>query len=102
MSNWGLLSPDTNIRLGAAYLKKMYQRYDNNLVFALAAYNAGPSRLAQWLSGAPPVAADIWIDTIPFAETRAYVRGVLFYTMAYRYRLGLRMARLSALMRTSA
>ena len=99
ISNWRLLTPDINIRLGAAYLKKMYQRYDNNLVFALAAYNAGPTRLDQWFKQAPPTATTVWIDTIPFGETRAYIRNVLFYVVAYRYRLGLPVMRLSTLMR---
>lgn len=97
VSNWRLLTPAVNVRLGAAYLKEMHERYNHNLVFALAAYNAGPTRVAQWR--ALPAETEIWIDTIPFSETRAYIRQVLFYMVVYRYRLGLPVMRLSDLMR---
>jgi len=58
-------------------------------VFALAAYNAGPHRVERWRH--PPgdgVPVDIWVDTIPYKETREYVQAVLFYNVVFQYLLG--------------
>ena len=55
-------------------------RFDNNLAFAAAAYNAGPTRVKKWLADRP-VDTDLWVETIPFDETRAYVKAVLFNTV---------------------
>jgi len=56
---------------------------------AAAAYNAGPHRVRQWRPIGECVAADIWIDSIPFRETRRYVRTAMFYYVIYQYRLGI-------------
>ena len=82
-----LLQADTNIRLGSAYLKQLLERLDNSPVLATAAYNAGPSRVDKWLP-ARELEADIWIDLVPFNETRRYLRSVLSYTVIYEKRLG--------------
>jgi len=82
-----LLEPDTNIELGSAYLKHLFDRLENSPVLATAAYNAGPNRVDKWL---PPrdLDADIWIDLVPFNETRRYLRRVLAYMVIYDKRLG--------------
>jgi soluble lytic murein transglycosylase len=82
-----LLKPDTNIELGSAYLKHLLQRLENSPVLATAAYNAGPHRVDKWL---PPhdLDADIWVDLVPFNETRRYLRSVLSYMVIYDKRLG--------------
>lgn len=77
---WRLTDSQLNIRLGIRYLDHVFGRFDNNLAYAAAAYNAGPSRVKKWLADRP-VAADIWVETIPFDETRAYVKAVLFNTV---------------------
>ena len=79
-----LKNPDLNIRLGSRYLADMLKRYHGNPAMALAAYNAGPGAVDRWL---PEVEtdADIWIDTIPFKETRRYVRTVLEYRAIYQW-----------------
>lgn len=82
-----LMDPQTNIRLGAAYLARMAERFDGHPALASAAYNAGPHRVKRWLPKAP-LAADLWIATIPFNETRAYVRRVLAYRTIYAALLG--------------
>ena len=82
-----LLQPDANIRLGSAYLKRMLERFSDNLVLATAAYNAGPVRVRRWLPEERPLPADRWIDSIPYGETRGYVRGVLAFTTVYDSRL---------------
>lgn len=82
-----LLTPGTNIALGSAYLAAMAGRYGGHPAAATAAYNAGPKRVDAWLP-AEPMPADLWIATIPFRETRDYVRRVLAYRLIYADRLG--------------
>jgi soluble lytic murein transglycosylase len=76
-----LTDPALNIRLGSAYVAELSARFDGNMVLALAAYNAGPHRVARWQSGTLDV--ERWIATIPFYETRAYVEAVLAYRVVY-------------------
>jgi len=67
---------DLNIRLGTTYLRLGLDRFEGSRVLAAAAYNAGASRPIQWRNG-PVLEAAIWIENIPFAETRDYVQRVL-------------------------
>ena len=70
----------TNITLGSHYLAELLEDFNGNRVLALAAYNAGPSRVNRWLENADDgVPADVWIESIPFRETRDYVQAVLTY-----------------------
>ena len=80
-----LTNPSINIKLGSQYLGQMLRRFDNNRILASAAYNAGPSRVARWMDATVPF--DIWIETIPFAETRQYVQNVLMFSTIYGDRL---------------
>ena len=84
--------PQTNLRLGAAYLDELLKRFDGSLVLAAAAYNAGPRRVDEWLQtyGDPRRGErDFldWIEMIPFAETRNYVQRVVEGAVVYRARL---------------
>ena len=81
-----LLEPATNIALGTTYLRQMLSRYDGNFAMAAAAYNAGPGRVRQW-QGLQCVPSERWIESIPFTETRGYVRRALFYAAIYQRRL---------------
>ncbi len=85
---YDVLKPETNLRLGITYLSGRYQQFGRNAVLATAAYNAGPHRVNRWLPGEKPLAADQWIESIPFNETRKYVKRVLTYTAIYEKRLG--------------
>jgi soluble lytic murein transglycosylase len=87
-SRGDLLDPATNIALGSGYLATMAGRYGGHPALATAAYNAGPERVDQWLP-ASPMPADLWIATIPYRETRGYVRRVLAYRVIYADRLGM-------------
>lgn len=82
-----LSEPHTNIQLGSGYLKMMLEQHRNNSVLATAAYNAGPGRIRKWLP-TYDMAADLWIETIPYKETREYVKNVLTYTAIYQEILG--------------
>ncbi len=85
-----LYQPEINITLGSRYLAGLLEEFDGNRALAAAAYNAGPNRVKQWLrrSAANPVPLDIWIETIPFLETRGYVQNVLAYSVIYGVRMG--------------
>jgi soluble lytic murein transglycosylase len=82
-----LFEPRLNIALGSSYLAHMQRRFGGNPVLATAAYNAGPARVDRWLPE-HAIDADLWIATIPFRETRGYVRRVLAYRLIYDQRLG--------------
>ena len=82
-----LKRPSLNIRLGSRYIADMLKRYGGNPAMALAAYNAGPGAVDRWRPKFE-TDADIWIDTIPFEETRQYVRIVLEYAAIYQWRAG--------------
>jgi soluble lytic murein transglycosylase len=81
-----LNKPDVNLELGIKYLKRLLSKYDGNLVHTLAAYNAGERRVAEWqktvFTSEDPL---IQIESIPFKETRNYVK--LIYRNMYFYRL---------------
>ena len=83
-----LNEPDINVRLGSAYLAQMQRQFGNNRVHATAAYNAGPGRVRQWLSARGHLPLDIWIETIPFDETRGYVLNVLAFGVIYNTMAG--------------
>jgi soluble lytic murein transglycosylase len=73
---------DTNLRLGTYYMKTIFTQSDNNPVLASAAYNAGPLRALQWRANRPLEGA-IYAETIPFEETREYVKKVMSNTAYY-------------------
>lgn len=85
---------DANIQLGSAYYRQLLERFDGNRAVALAAYNAGPNRVRHWIGKGLPV--DAWIETIPYRETRDYVKAVLAYSVVFEHRLGERAQLLSA------
>jgi soluble lytic murein transglycosylase len=84
--------PKYNVALGSAYLAQMLQRFGGNYEIALAAYNAGPNRVARWLDTmGDPRAGKIdmvdWIEMIPLRETRNYVQRIMEGVGVYRERL---------------
>ncbi|QHM76776.1 Soluble lytic murein transglycosylase [Mixta theicola] len=81
-----LLDPQTNIQIGTQYLEYVYQQFDRNRIFASAAYNAGPGRVRTWQRVSNgQLDAVAFIETIPFSETRGYVKNVLAYDAYYRH-----------------
>lgn len=90
-----LISSNNNIRLGSAYLNKLMTRFNGSPVLAAAAYNAGPHRVSRWLPGDGDMNASLWMERIPFKETRTYVRRVLAYATIFDWRLEQPVTRLS-------
>jgi soluble lytic murein transglycosylase len=84
-----LLDPETNINIGTSYLQYVYQQFGNNRIYASAAYNAGPGRVRTWQgNSAGRINAAAFVESIPFSETRGYVKNVLAYDAYYRYFMG--------------
>ncbi len=83
-----ILSVDNNIRLGTTYLRTVMNHFDNNVALAAAAYNAGPNNVRKWLPRDNVMSADLWVETVPFTETRNYVQAVLAYSTVFDRSLG--------------
>ncbi len=88
LSDGDIFNPNINIKLGARYLAQMYQRF-GNIALASAAYNAGPGRVEQWISSDIDDIT-IWIEKIPFNETRKYVKHITEYQQVYAKHLGIK------------
>jgi soluble lytic murein transglycosylase len=73
-----LFDAETNIALGSAYLRQMTDRYGGQFVLTVASYNAGPNAVARWLPDAP-LDADVWIENVPYNETRKYVERIAWH-----------------------
>lgn len=82
-----LNEPDTNIKFGSYYLRHVLDVLDDHPVLATAAYNAGPRRAQRWRDGKPMEGA-IYIESIPFGETRTYVKRVMSNAIYYAQRFG--------------
>ncbi|MEW6133937.1 MAG: transglycosylase SLT domain-containing protein [Pseudomonadota bacterium] len=82
-----LSEPETNIKFGTWYLRHVQDSLDGHPVLATAAYNAGPRRAQRWRDTRPMEAA-IYIESIPFSETRDYVKKVMSNAMYYALRFG--------------
>ena len=72
-----LLEPDLNIRLGAWYLGSLVKQFAGNKPYAIASYNAGAGAVNRWRADKRELALDEWVEEIPIAETRGYVKRVL-------------------------
>lgn len=81
-----LFNAGKNVGYGTRYLRYLMNQTDNNAVLTTASYNAGIFRVKKWVRYALP--ADIWIETIPYKETREYVKSVMAYRQIYIRQLG--------------
>jgi soluble lytic murein transglycosylase len=86
-SDYNLFKPELNLKYGSFYFKKLLQQFSGHVPLAAAAYNAGANKVKRWLPENRPLPADIWIETIPYKETRGYVASVLMYSLIYQQRL---------------
>lgn len=80
-----LYQPDVNLTLGTQYLADLLERFDGSLPFAAAAYNAGEHRVDRWRPAGDKDAA-IWVENIPYTETRLYVQKVLKHMTGFAWR----------------
>lgn len=84
-----LFDVEHNVLLGSAYYRQMLDRFGGNRVFALTSYNAGPHRVDRWRHKAGEgIPVELWIETIPYQETRSYVQAVLSYNVVFQYMVG--------------
>ncbi len=79
-----LTIPEVNVRIGTRYLKGLLTRFNGNLVSAVAAYNAGPTPVLRWRKNLAGLREDEFIESIPYSETREYVKRVLAGMEVYR------------------
>ena len=97
--NRTLLDPYQNIRLGSAYLRQLLDKMHGNPALASASYNAGPHRTERWLAAGEGLEPELWVEFVPYTETRQYVKRVMEYRIVYQHRMGVRTDRLSDLLR---
>jgi len=74
-----------NVELGCRTLSRFSRVFAENPLLAVPAYNAGPTRVKQWLTDRPSLDFDLWVEAIPFLETRRYTKRVLASRAAYAF-----------------
>lgn len=79
-----LFKPKVNVTLGAGELRLLMNRFNGQTLVALAGYNAGPNAAARWLP-TEPIDPDIWVENIPYNETRSYVQRILWHSIVFRW-----------------
>ncbi|MBW2396569.1 MAG: lytic transglycosylase domain-containing protein, partial [Deltaproteobacteria bacterium] len=79
-----LLLPATNLELGAYYLSRLMEKSDGRLSAAIASYNAGPGAVGRWLKRDGGLDDDVWVESIPYRQTRRYVKRVMRSVRVYR------------------
>lgn len=101
LKNWRRLplqDPATNIQLGSRYIAEMLEKFDQHIPLAAAAYNAGPHRVEKWLAERPYQDPVLWVEMIPFQETRGYVQRAMYFHSAYDRRLHGKASRVTELL----
>ena len=93
-----LVQPEENIQFGTAYLRDLLDRFEENPVLATGAYNAGPGAVDRWLKSQTAADPTIWIETLPYYETRDYIPRVLAFSAIYDWRRQQPVRRISARM----
>jgi len=83
-SSDALLTPSINLQLGTRYFKQIVERYDGQVEYALAAYNAGEDRVKDWRSSGDYQDVEEFVESIPFTETREYVQAIMRNAVLYR------------------
>ena len=78
--------PDLNVALGTRNLADVIGHYQGRTWVALAAYNAGAAPVGRWLAARGELPADLWVETVPYKETREYVERVLAFSAIYGWR----------------
>ena len=84
-----LNKPKINLLFGTFYLKYLLDTFDNDLIYAIAGYNAGPDAVSRWKEKAPRLERDEFVELIPYNQTRDYVKKVLTNYLHYKAIWGL-------------
>ena len=82
-----LFSSEKNIHIGVAYLQQLKRQFKAHPLLMMAAYNAGPKQVTYWIKHHPPNDIDIWIETLPWQETRNYLKNIISFYVVYRHRM---------------
>lgn len=82
-----LFTSQKNIHIGTAYLQQLSKQFRQHPILMAAAYNAGPRQVNYWLKNHTPKDMDIWIETLPWRETRNYLKNILAFYTVYQYRM---------------
>lgn len=85
IKDYDILDPDTNIHFGSYYLAQMIKRFDGHLMPAMCSYNAGPVAVSRWLRNNKIKSEDIFVESIPYEETRNYGKKLLYTACMYAY-----------------
>lgn len=93
-----LMQAETSILFGTSYLRELIDRFGDNEVLVSGAYNAGPNTVVRWLDSLPATEPSIWIETLPYFETRDYIPRVLAFATIYDWRLQQPVTRISSRM----
>jgi len=80
-----LMQAETNILFGTTFLREMMDKFNQNPVLVTGAYNAGPGAVERWLQDLPGQDATVWIEVLPYYETRDYIPRVLAFSTIYNY-----------------
>jgi soluble lytic murein transglycosylase len=80
-----LIDPDTNIPLGTKLLGELQVRYEQRFPLSAGGYNAGPGAVDRWLRNQGQLPFDLWVETIPYDETRGYIKRVIASMGAYAW-----------------
>jgi soluble lytic murein transglycosylase len=89
---------DQNIRFGTTFMRELLDRFGQNPVLTAGAYNAGPAAVDRWLDSRRGTDPEVWIESIPYFETRDYIPRVLAFTAIYDWRMGKEVKRISSRM----
>lgn len=81
-----LYRPEINVPLGAAYLAQQLDTFGGHWLMVLAAYNAGPRAVQRWLPSDGVMAPDVWVENIPYNETRTYIQRILWHVTVMGWR----------------
>jgi len=83
-----LFTPYKNIEIGTQYLAHLSKLYGNHPLLVAAAYNAGPHTVNRWVRASPHTNVIAWIDSLPWKETRNYLKNIIAFQTIYQHRLG--------------
>ncbi len=83
-----LNDPELNLRIGTTYFEGLHRRWKGHLPLAIGSYNAGPGAVNRWVKSDGNMELDMWVEALPFDQTRHYVKRVLSSFQTYQFLYG--------------